>query len=74
MSRGCVQGQDSNASQQFAKALLASLGMTVMPAVPFWMMEDLCLGHLQTAAGPGRKLHHQGLSLFPIFPGKAVVE
>lgn len=58
----------------FDKALLASLGMTGMPSVPFWMTEDLSLGHLQTAAwssaGPGRKIHLQALSAFPIFPGK----
>lgn len=35
---------------RFDKALLASLGMTGVPSVPFWMTEDLCLGHLQTAA------------------------
>lgn len=55
---------------RFDKALLASLGMTGMPSVPFWMAEDLCLGHLQTAAWssacPGRNYTFKvSISYFP---------
>lgn len=32
--------------QQLAEALLARLGMAVMPSVLLWKAEDLCLGPL----------------------------